>query len=402
MSTAVAGRSAFTVPSFRRLWAAGLISDIGDWFLYIALPVVVLQLGGRAGGTALAFLLELAPPVLLAPLASRLVARLPRRALMVAMNAGQALALVPLAFVHSSAQLPIVYAVIVLHSALATVFEPAKNTLMPDLVGPDHLVSANALVGLNQNLGRLVGGPLGGVVLLGGGLGMVALADAASYLVSAALIATIRSPDPRRRPPEGSPAGILAALRRPRLRLPYALLALASIAQGMFLVLFVLFVVGPLHGSDADVGLLRGIQAVGAIGAGLALGLLSRSWGPRLLTTVSVLAFGAISLATWNLPAVTTDLWPYVALFALVGAPGVLLTTGLISALQNDTAPGERAAVFTTVGLVAAVGQGAGILLAGLADSPVGLGPLLDVQGALYLAAGGFGLIWARRAGRPA
>jgi predicted MFS family arabinose efflux permease len=390
--------SALRTPAFRRLWFAGLVSDTGDWFLFIALPLVVLRLSGSAAGTSLAFVLELAPAVVLAPLSARLAGRFDRRWLMVCTNVGQALALTPLLFVRSAADLPIAYVVIAVHASLATLFEPAKNSMLPDLVDSERLVSANALIGLNQNLARLIGGPLGGVALMVGGLGFVVAIDAASYLVSAVLIATL----PRRAArPDGEPdraaMGVGAALRLPALRPIYAIMGLSSIAQGMFLVLFLLFVTDPLHGSDADVGLLRGIQAIGAIAAGLALGFFTRGANPRALTVGSVFAFGAISLVVWNLPAVTTQLWPYVVLFAIVGAPGVVMMTGVMSVMQTATAPRERAAAFAAVGLITAAGQALGILVAGLAGDPALLVPLLDLQAALYLAAGVVGLVWMRR-----
>lgn len=96
-------RSALGIPAFRRLWTAGLISDTGDWLLFIALPLVVLRISGSALGTSIAFLLELIPPVVLAPLAARLADRVDRRLLMVLVNVGQALALLPLLFVHGRA-----------------------------------------------------------------------------------------------------------------------------------------------------------------------------------------------------------------------------------------------------------------------------------------------------------
>jgi len=394
--------SAFGIPAFRRLWVAGLVSDTGDWFLFIALPLVVLRLSGSAVGTSLAFLLELAPAVVLAPLAARLAGRLDRRILMVCTNVGQALALIPLLFVRSPEDLPIAYAVIAVHASLAALFEPAKNSMLPDLVEADRLVSANALIGLNQNLARLVGGPLGGVALMVGGLGLVVALDAASYVISAILIATLpraagRPAGDAERETARSPMGVGAALRLPGLRAVYAIIGLSSIAQGMFLVLFLLFVTHPLHGSDGDVGLLRGVQAIGAIVAGLALGFFTRGASPRVLTVGSLFAFGVISLVTWNLPSLTTELWPYVVLFAIVGAPGVIMMTGVMSIMQTAAAPRERAAAFAAVGLVAAVGQAAGILLAGLAGDPALLVPLLDLQACLYLAAGIVGLIWMRR-----
>jgi MFS family permease len=382
--------SAFSVPAFRRLWAAGLVSDAGDWLLFIALPLVVYRITGSALGTSLAFLLELIPAVVLAPLAARLVNRLDRRWLMVCVNVLQACALVPLLFVHTAADLPLLYIVIIAQAALGTAFEPAKNALLPNLVGADQLVSANALVGLNQNLGRLVGGPLGGVLLAVGDLGLVVAVDAISYLASALLIAAVHAP-PRVTDSDGrssAATGLVAVLRRPGLRGAFVVVFVASIAQGMFLVLFVLFVVDQLSGSDADVGLLRGVQAIGAIAAGLALGFIAKKAGARMLTAASALLFGVISLVIWNLPLLTTDIVPYIALFIIVGAPGVIMTTGLITSLQSSSVDAERGSVFTMLGLLSALGQAIGMLASGLIDGPVGIVPLLEFQGCLYLASG--------------
>ena len=401
-------RSAFAIPSFRRLWAAGLISDTGDWLLFIALPLVVFQLTGSALGASIAFLLELIPAVVLAPLAARLIGRFDRRWIMVAVNIGQALALVPLLWVDEVGDLPLAYAVIFVHASLSTLFEPAKNTLLPELVDTSRLVSANALIGLNQNLGRLIGGPLGGVLLAVGDLGLIVVVDALTYVVSAVLIATLpavaarpggQSPDGG---PAGAPTGLLAAFRIRRLRGAFAVIFVSSIAQGMFLVLFVLFALGALGGSDADVGLLRGIQAIGAIVAGVVLGFLVRGSSPRALTALSLFAFGALSLVTWNLPALTTEIWPYVVLFAAVGAPGVIMIAGLMSVLQEQSQPQQRGAVFAAVGLVSALGQAAGILLGALSDGPVGLLPLLELQGCLYLASGVIALLWLPRVAKRA
>lgn len=288
---------------------------------------------------------------------------------------------------------------IFVHSALSTFFEPAKNSLLPDLVDADRLVSANALIGLNQNLGRFIGAPLGGILLAAGDLGLIVAVDAATYVLSAILIATLpaRLRDAAMGEAGGS-SGVLAALRIPRLRATFAVILVASLAQGMFLVLFVLFVVGTLDGTDAEVGLLRGIQAVGAIGAGLALGLLARGASARTLTIASLFAFGLLSLLIWNLPLLTTDLLPYVILFAVVGAPGVVMIAGLISSLQQESDPAHRGAVFAAVGLITALGQGAGILLGGLADGAIGLVPLLELQGCFYLVAGVIAWLWMPRA----
>ncbi len=109
---------------------------------------------------------------------------------------------------------------------------------------------------------------------------------------------------------------------------------IAGAAQGIFVVLFILFVARRLHGGAGEIGLLRGVQAIGAICAGLVLGLSRRSLAAGWLTAIGALTFGALDLFLWNAPALTTGIALYVLLFVVVGAPGVVMETGLISSLQ--------------------------------------------------------------------
>jgi hypothetical protein len=75
-------------------------------------------------------------------------------------------------------------------------------------------------------------------------------------------------------------------------------------------------------------------------------------------------------------------------LFIVAGAPGVVLGTGLISAVQTGTDEDGRGRVFGAFGLIANAGQAAGMLAAGLLAAPLGLLSILDTQAVLYLAAG--------------
>ena len=416
-------------PAFRSLLVAGLVSETGDWLLLIALPVVVYQLTGSALGTSLALLVELAPGILLGPLAGWCADRWDRRRVLIAVSGLQAVALAPLLVVHSRAELPVVYAVIMAEAALTALFDPVKNALLPTLVPGTEVVSANSLAGLGQNLARLAGGPLGGVLLAVGGLRLVAAADLVSYLIAAAVIGRIAitpaparppafppGPQPRTgpqpqagpqdqavprretgpQPPAGPQAGrqrpapgaYRSVLRRGPLRGALLVTLISQVAQGIFVVLFILFVARRLHGSPGDIGLLRGVQAVGAIAGGAVLVAVARRYSPGTLTAWSAIAFGAVSLVLWNAPLVSTAIPLYVALFIVAGAPGVVLGTGLISAVQTGTDDDSRGRVFGAFGLIGNVGQAAGMLAAGLLAAPLGLLSILDAQGVLYLAAG--------------
>ena len=394
--------AALSQPDFRSLWLAGMISDAGDWMLLVALPIVVYGLTGSALGTAAAFVAELAPGMLLAPVAGMLADRVDRRRLLLVVTSLQALSLLPLLFVHGRAGLAVVYGVIVVQALLATLFEPAKNALLPTLVEPQQYVSANSFVALGSGLGRLVGGPLGGLLLAAGQLHAIVVADALSFAVAGFLI--VRLPAGARRRQARSPVrGYLSALRGRQIRPGLVVALIAGAAQGIFVVLFILFVARRLHGGASEIGLLRGVQAVGAICAGLVLGLAHRSFSAGRLTAAGALAFGVLDLVIWNAPGLTTGAALYVLLFVAVGAPGVVMETGLISSLQLSGTDAERGRVFGALTLATNAGQAAGMLAAGLLTAPLGLMTLLNAQGCLYLLAGAVAaaaLVGAPRLGR--
>ena len=394
---------ALTQPDFRSLWMAGLVSDAGDWILLVALPIVVYSLTGSALETSFAFLAELAPGVLLAPLAGKLADVVDRRSLMLAVTLLQAAALLPLLLVHGHSGLGLLYGVIVAQAILSTFFDPAKNALLPTLLPAGELVSGNSLVALNNGLGRLAGGPLGGLLLAAGDLRAIVVADAASFLIAAWLIARLPGTTARSGAAPGahsaavpgahsdavpSPRGFLAALRGREIRFGLLVAFVAEIAQGIFVVLFIVFVARRLHGGSGEIGLLRGIQAVGAIGAGLFLSFAGRSVSAARLIAGAALVFGLLDLAVWNAPTLTTAVPVYIALFIAVGAPGVVMETGLISLLQVSSAEAERGRVFGALTFVSSAGQAVGMLAAGILAGPIGLMPMLNAQGCLYLAAG--------------
>lgn len=400
-------------PAFRRLWVAGLISDAGDWLMFIALPLVVLQLTGSAVGTSVAFLLELIPPVLLAPVVARVVDCLPLRRVMLVSMVAQAAALPPLLAVHNPSDLHIVYGVIIAQATFAAFFEPAKNTLLPTLVRPEQLTSANALVGLNNDLGRIIGGPLGGVLLAMGGISAVALVDIATYLLAATLVLSLpreRAATTPRRPkrdhlvkrtprPERN-GGILGALFHPATRAIVVVGVVASIAQGLFVVLFVFFVTDVISGTATDVGLLRGVQAIGAIIAGAVLGVIGARLNVLRLTLVGVTVFTVLTAITWNLSFVTHVVPVYAVLFAAMGVPAVVMGAGLTSLIQRAADGPHSGSAFAAVGLGQASGQAIGLLAAGLLQERVGTLLLLEVQAGAYAVAAILAFVMLPRATR--
>src|SRR5437763_5648385 len=177
--------------NFALLWWGGLISLAGDWVLMIGLPLQVYRMTGSTLATGTMFMAGLLPSLLLGSLAGVFVDRWDRRSTMVIVNLLLALGLLPLLAVHSTAWLWVVYLVSFVEESLAQFIRPAEGALLPLLVDEEHLLTANSLGSLSSNMARLSGPLLGGVLVALLGLSGVALVDAASFLIAAALIALI-------------------------------------------------------------------------------------------------------------------------------------------------------------------------------------------------------------------
>lgn len=404
-------------PLFRRdfalIWTAGLVSDTGDWLLMIALPLFALSATGSALGASTVFLVELVPMLLLGSFLGVLVDRWDHRRTIVVVALLQGVLLLPL-LLATADTMGIVYAVAAVEAVLGAIINPARQAMIPQLVGPDQLARGNALVAVSDSLARLIGSPLGGLAFALWGLPGVVIADAATYLVTAVLVAVSRPHPLAAGEAGGAPAGEepVAAERRilrewaeglaliarsGTLRVLALIAALGGVAQGLFLVLFLVYVTQNLGAGDTGAGIIRGVQAIGGVLGGLVTGWLARRLGPRSLVGGGYLVFGMLSLLTWNLAPFTTALWVYAGLFIAMGLPAVTTATGEITLVQTTVPPRALGRVIAAMTTVDGAAQGLGLLLGGLLADGGDIVPVLDVQASLYLLCGVIGVLALRR-----
>jgi MFS family permease len=378
-------------PGVARLGIAGLLSETGDWMLFIALPLYVLHLTGSPLVTSTVFALELLPTVVAGPLAGVLIDRCEPWRLMRGVAVLQGAFLLPLLMVDSAGDLWLLYVVVVAESVLGTIIEPCRAATAASLVPPGELMALNQALGVLSSVARLVGGPLGGLILGLHGIDAVLVADALTFAAVAALLVPHGSRSARAaakpRPLREWAEGFAVVTGTPVLRRATGVVACMGVAQGAFVVLFVLFVVRDLGASEADVGVLRGVQAAGALAGGALLGTVVGRGEPARVVAASLAAFGIVSLLTWNAPAVTTAFGVYVGLFVAAGVPGIAALSGLLTLLQQHAPESARGRVMSTFYAVYGGLMAAGMLLAGAVGTGAGLTIALQVQAALYLAA---------------
>jgi MFS family permease len=399
--------------NFALLWFGGLISMTGDWVLFIALPIYVYTLTGSTLATSAMFIAQRIPSLLLGSVAGVFVDRWDRKRTMVIANLLLALGLLPLIAVQSVDQLWIVYVVALIESALGQFFRPAENALLPQLVGEEQLIAANSLNTLNNNLARLAGPALGGVVAGLVGLPGVVLLDAASFLIAGALIALISgAPTRASRSVDAAPDAVgawvavwrewLAGLRLVRHERPilvvFVMLAITSLGEGIMGVLFVVFVNRVLGGGALEIGWLMSAQAIGGLLGGLVVGSASRLFTPARLIGLSGILFGAIDLAIFNYPAYIPGILLGLILFAVVGIPGVGFMTGVSALLQTNVADQYRGRIFGALGTTQGLLMLIGTISAGALGDQLGVVTVLNMQGCGYILAGLIGLTLLRTA----
>jgi MFS family permease len=393
---------------FGLLWLAGLVSVAGDWVLMTALPYVVYVRTGSVLATAGMVAASLIPSMLLTSFAGVFVDRWRLRRLLVVTNLLQALTVAALLLVDAGS-LWVVYVVAAAQSAVASFSQPAESALLPSLVPAEDLVPANALNVLNNQVGRLVGTPLGAVLLGIGGLPAVVVVDAASFLAAACLVAAMGGRDLRggtASADDGATAGArfwrewLAGLRVVRedrdIAVLFVVFGLMTFGGTMLDPLFVPWVRDLLGEGVWAIALLTTTSSLAGIAGSVVVGSLGARFTPRALIGWGSLLAGLLLAARFNLPVLGVA----VALSAVGGITSVASSVGVETLAQERTPEHLRGRVFgslqATIWLMSLLGAVAG----GVTGEAVGLLPALDLASAL-VALSGVVVLAAARERRP-
>jgi MFS family permease len=173
----------------RRLALARLISLTGGAAAYLALNFVIYERTGSAAWVALALILTFGAIGLASPFAGALGDRFDRRKVMIASDLLGAAAFFAMALVED----PGLLISLAFLAALAEApFLAASTAAIPNLVDEDDISYANGLIALGRNAGIVLGPVIGGLVVASVGAGAVFAINAASFVVSAGLVASVR------------------------------------------------------------------------------------------------------------------------------------------------------------------------------------------------------------------
>ena len=287
----------------RRLALARVISVTGSAAAYTALMFEIYDQTGSSVWLAAALIVTEGVTGLVGPLASVLGDRFDRRTVMIVSDLAAAVCFAGMALVASSPG-PLV-AIAFLSALSEAPFWPASSAAIPNLVPEDQVSWANSLVAIGRNIGIMVGPAVGGILLAAVGAPWVFAINAASFVVSAALVVSVRARFVGDRSDEGEHRGVWAGFRflfhEPVLRRISVAWIVLVLGIGMALVGDVPLV-DVFGAGSAGFGVMIGLWGAGSILGSLAGRWLTAATEMRwlILGTAFTACLGiAIALSPW-------------------------------------------------------------------------------------------------------
>ncbi len=366
--------AALSVPNYRRYYSGQAISLIGTWMQMTAQSWLVLTLTHSSTALGVIVALQTLPVLLLGPYGGVIADRVNKRHMMIALQSAMGVQALILGVLTVTGAVQ-VWEIGLLASLLGlnNAFEnPARQSFMMELVGPEYLRNAVSLNSVLVNVARTIGPAVAGILIATVGDGVCFLVNAGSFAAVVVSLATMdraalkpTKPAPRAR---GQLREGLRYIRStPQLAIPLLMMALAGCLTYEFQVSLPVMASRGLHVGATGFGFMTSAMGIGAVAGGLLVAARGKTGlGPL---TLAASGFGvAIGLA-----ALAPNLALELAALAFAGGMSISFMSTGNSTLQLTAAPEMRGRVMS-LWFVAFQGS-----------TPIGgpiIGGVMDVAGA--------------------
>ena len=369
---------------FRRFFGAQMVAQTGNWMQTVAQSWLVLQLTSSPFKLGLIGSLQFAPILLFSLASGALADRVQKRRLIVITQMAQGCQAFGLAALVASGHVEYWHvALLAFCSGLVNVLDqPARQSLVAEMVGRANVASAVALNSASFNAARIVGPGLGGVVIARYGVTPAFIVSGLGSAGAVMIFLMLRTQGlPRVRSGDGvlddMRTGIRYALRTPEIRLTLGLLFLVSIFVFNFTVYVPLVVRTVLHLGAEGFGLLMACLGMGAVTGALTVGAL----GARRPPITVMFAMATLALSSLVLLSAVRVFWLAAIMLYCTGLFGLVLVASCNTAMQL-LAPDElRGRVMSLYTLVWGGVFPIGAFLVGSVSERWGVGTSLLVNG---------------------
>jgi MFS family permease len=385
---------------FSLLFVGGLVSNAGTWMETVAVGALVVGATKQATWAALVAVAAFLPIGVLSPVGGALADRLDRRRFIIGSNLveGALAAVLAVLAWTDNARPGVVTAVVFVAGCSSALRVPFQQSILPDVVPRDDLLSATSLSSAQYNLGRVVGPAMAGVVIALGSYSLAFLLNALSFLAVVAALLLVRVPPPSAREEGGMGAriraGARAALAEPGCRAAITMIGVVALLASPFIALVPAVADRLVDGEDAlgaATGVLTTAQGVGAVIGALCIVPLADRVGLRRVLVVD-LVLCPLALVVYGC---APGLVAAVLALTLVGALYIGLLSGLSTVVQLRAPEAYRGRVLSLYMVALGVVYPVGSLLQGAVADVVGL-PATTAGFALALVVVVVALAWLR------
>ncbi len=332
--------------NFRTLWLAQSVSWTGDHFTFLALMIVLNQLTGSASAIALLMIVFTLPRLVFGILAGVFVDRWNRQRLMVITDAVRGLLSLGFILVASRERVWLIYPLAFVVSSLGVFFMPARSAIMKTILPQEDLLQGNILMQTTFTLTLVIGPALAGITIGLWGTTAAFSFDAVTFLVSAALVATMVVPHligsggdrPAADAFWGDLREGLGFVKGSRaVTGVLVVLTVVSLATGAVNALFAPFLMNVLHVGASELGIADSAQGLGMIIGGMLAAAVAARLRMNVLISAGILVAGLAIIIIGLAPNYLTVLVT-LAFLGLILTP---LQAGL-SALMQKIVPLEK------------------------------------------------------------
>lgn len=374
-------------PDFLRLWVAQAVSNQGDWVYSLGVVASLLRQGATTSTLALVFVMQYLPRAVTSTFGGPLVDRFARKRIMIIADLVRAVAVLSLLFGGAPSKGHL-YAVAACLGLFAALFQPSLQASIPNVVSAPRLMAANALVSVTFQLAVMTGPLIGALLVARVGVRTAFAVNAASFLVSAILVGTLRLPHQTPRAVGFSPRrelleGFRYAASTPVIRGVLIVTGMVMMAAALRGPLEPVFLVQVLHTPFAALGLPAAVWGLGMLLGSSAAPAAARAWSRERLLTISIAMVGVCVFAA----AQSRVLSSLLCLWLVAGSGNAVGTIAYQSLLQQRTPDALRGRIMAASEAVLDIAYLAGILIAGWLGGHAGLRVDLAVAGGLFLCA---------------
>jgi MFS family permease len=332
---------------FRRLWAAQTVSRFGSQISQLALPLVaVLSLKSSAFRVSLLGAVEMLPFLLVALPAGAWVDRVARRPVLIAADAGRALALGSVPVAAAVAHVTYVQLCIVgfITGTLTVFFDVSYQSFLPALVERGHLVEANSKLEISSSASQIAGPGIAGLLIQWITAPFAIAGDAASFVWSAAFLARIRvqeaiePPEEQRNLVREIVEGLRYLVTDGRWRAMAIFVAVFNLGTGITGPLVLVFAVRRLGLNAGELGLIGMLGNIGWLIGALVARRIGQAFSlGRLFVALAVISGAALFIVPLTPPHLAIPL--LVAAQAITALALVVFNVNGISLYQAHVPP---------------------------------------------------------------